>query len=114
MAAATTEVVALVVTGGPGGKADERRGAIRVEDELLAPADAGPAEMPGEAPATFTTTWDDAGAMARGELDPSVAFMQGRAKVAGDMGPALRLLRLSGTGNGAPLRDQLAALISSA
>jgi hypothetical protein len=46
---------------------------------------------------TVTLTDDDARAVVVGELDPSVAFMQGRMKVAGAMAPLLDLLALAGT-----------------
>ncbi len=41
---------------------------------------------------TLTVGWDDARALATGELDPCVAFMQGRMKVAGAMAVLLDLL----------------------
>ncbi len=41
---------------------------------------------------TMTIGWDDALAVQRGDLDPNVAFMQGRLKVAGAMGVLLALL----------------------
>ena len=41
---------------------------------------------------TFTNTYADAQALARGELDPRVLFMQGRTKMAGDMGKVLALM----------------------
>jgi putative sterol carrier protein len=41
---------------------------------------------------TVTMTWADAAAIQAGSLDPSVAFMQGRMKVAGSMEVALALL----------------------
>ena len=46
---------------------------------------------------TLTMAWDDAVAMQRGGLDPSVAFMQGRMKVAGSMGVMLALLPVTAT-----------------
>ena len=52
--------------------------------------------LPG-ADLTLTLTDADARAVVAGELDPSVAFMQGRMKVAGDMAPLLDLLALAGT-----------------
>jgi putative sterol carrier protein len=45
-----------------------------------------------EAEVTFTNTYADAQALERGELDPSVHFMQGRTKMAGDMGKVLALM----------------------
>jgi putative sterol carrier protein len=41
---------------------------------------------------TLTASYPDASAMAGGGLDPSVAFMQGRLKTAGDPGFVLDLL----------------------
>jgi putative sterol carrier protein len=41
---------------------------------------------------TYTNTFVDAQALARGELDPRVLFMQGRTKMAGDMGKVLALM----------------------
>jgi putative sterol carrier protein len=41
---------------------------------------------------TLTATGADATAMAAGELDPNVTFMQGRMKTAGDPGLLLELL----------------------
>ena len=41
---------------------------------------------------TFTNTYADAQALARGELDPRVLLMQGRTKMAGDMGKVLALM----------------------
>ena len=53
---------------------------------------------------TLTLTDADARAVVAGELDPSVAFMQGRMKVAGAMAPLLDLLALAGTDDA---RDRL-------
>lgn len=41
---------------------------------------------------TLTLSWSDAAAIQSGGLDPSVAFMQGRMKVAGSMSVVLELL----------------------
>jgi putative sterol carrier protein len=45
-----------------------------------------------DADVSVTASAADAGAIAAGELDPSVAFMQGRMKTAGDPGLLLDLL----------------------
>ena len=58
-----------------------------------------------DADLTLTLTDADARAVVAGELDPSVAFMQGRMKVAGAMAPLLDLLALAGTD---AARDRLA------
>ena len=44
---------------------------------------------------TVTTTWDDSVKIMTGELDANVAFMQGRMKVAGNMGKLMALLPLT-------------------
>jgi putative sterol carrier protein len=59
---------------------------------------------------TLTLTDADARAVLSGELDLSVAFMQGRMKVAGDMAPLLDLLALAGTDDARARRDRLAGL----
>jgi putative sterol carrier protein len=46
---------------------------------------------------TFTNTYADAQALAKGELDPRVMFMQGRTKMAGDMGKVLALMPVTGS-----------------
>ncbi|HEV3281912.1 MAG TPA: SCP2 sterol-binding domain-containing protein [Acidimicrobiales bacterium] len=46
----------------------------------------------GDADAVLTVSWDDAVAVQRGDLDPNVAFMQGRMKVTGSMGVMIDLL----------------------
>jgi len=45
----------------------------------------------------LTVPYADAAAIVRGELEPSVAFMQGRMKTAGDPGRLLDLLAASAT-----------------
>ena len=78
--------VQYVVTGTPDG---ERRYVVTVVDgqvdEVVLGAD-------DTADVTFTNTYADAQALARGELDPSVMFMQGRTKMAGNMGKVLALM----------------------
>ncbi len=51
-------------------------------------ADGGPAEC------TITISLDDFGAMLAGTLSPMPAFMDGRMKITGDMGLAMRLAQL--------------------
>lgn len=45
----------------------------------------------GPADCTLTLSKADFEAMARKELDPTMAFMSGRLKIAGDMGVAMKL-----------------------
>ena len=51
--------------------------------------------LAGEAPVVWTLVEGDAAAIAGGTLDLSVAFMQGRAKAAGDGRALLELLTRS-------------------
>jgi putative sterol carrier protein len=46
------------------------------------------------ADATVTVSFDDFLKLAQGALDPTMAFMQGKLKVAGDMGVAMKLQSL--------------------
>lgn len=48
----------------------------------------------GDADATITVGFDDFKSLAEGKLDPTMAFMQGKLKVAGDMGVAMKLQSL--------------------
>jgi putative sterol carrier protein len=62
---------------------------VAFEDGRLAAASLGGDEA---AEITLTETYADAQAMARGDLDLHVGFMQGRVKLAGDMGAFLELV----------------------
>jgi putative sterol carrier protein len=62
---------------------------VAFEDGQLAAASLGADES---AEVTLTETYADAQAMARGDLDLHVGFMQGRVKLAGDMGVFLELV----------------------
>ncbi|MFN0092971.1 MAG: hypothetical protein ACKVWR_22270 [Acidimicrobiales bacterium] len=79
--------VEVTVAGAPAGK---------LTYHLLAEP-GGPLELaPGPdagAPAHLDLTWADAVAEARGELDPAVAYMQGRTKTKGATAPVVELLR---------------------
>jgi putative sterol carrier protein len=44
---------------------------------------------------TMTSTYDDSVAIAKGELDANAAFMQGRMKVAGNVGKLMTLMPLT-------------------
>ena len=79
--------IALVVTG----TAD---GDVKVAVDVVEgrPVAAGPSSGGPEPELTLTVTSGDAAAMAQGAMAPSVAFMRGRLKTAGDNGLLLRLL----------------------
>ena len=74
-----------VVTGTPDG---EVRYVITMVDGRTADVSVGGDDT---ADVTYTNTHADALALAAGELDASVLFMQGRTKMAGDMGTVLAL-----------------------
>jgi putative sterol carrier protein len=78
-----------IVTGTPDG---EVRYVLTVVDGRIADVTSGPDDS---ADVTYTHTYADAQAIARGELDATVAAMQGRVKTAGDMGKVMALMPLS-------------------
>jgi len=47
-----------------------------------------------DADATVSVGWDDFQKLVAGEMDPTMAFMQGKVKVAGDMSVAMQLQSL--------------------
>ncbi len=51
----------------------------------------------GTADATILVTWDDFLKMRAGELDGTMAFMQGKLKVEGDMSVAMQLQSVMGS-----------------
>ncbi len=92
----------FIVTGGPDG--DVRYYWV-LEDGHLRRSAVGDVD---NADVTLTTARPDAMAMARGDLDPNVAFMQGRMKVAGSMGIMMRLLPVTNTPEYQDLRRRIA------
>ena len=48
----------------------------------------------GDADATVKVDWDDFQKLLAGNLDPTMAFMQGKLKVMGDMSVAMQLQSL--------------------
>jgi predicted lipid carrier protein YhbT len=78
-----------VVTGGPDGE-------VRYHERIVEGRVVGAAlGVDPEAEVTLTQTYADARLVAEGELDASVAFMQGRVKIVGDMGTVMALMPLT-------------------
>ena len=96
--------IQVEVTGGPDGDVWYYQ---VLEDGRL--ADSGIGTL-GDPEVTVTLVWSDAVAIQRGELDPNVAFMQGKMKVAGSMGVMLKLLPLAHTPACQELRGRIAEL----
>jgi predicted lipid carrier protein YhbT len=92
----------FIVTGGPDGDVHYY---WVLEDGQLRESAVG--DVDG-ADVTLTTARPDAMAMASGKLDPNVAFMQGRMKVAGSMGIMMRLLPVTNTPEYQELRRRIA------
>ena len=93
------------------GTADGDRSAHAVFDAgSLVAVGEGPADGPD---ATVTLTAEDARSVLSGDLDPSVAFMQGRMKVAGAMGLVLDVLALATTDGARSVRARIAALAAA-
>ncbi len=90
------------ITGGPEGDVSYF---WILEDGRLHSSAAGTVDAPD---VTLTIVWDDAAAMQRGEIDPNVAFMQGRMKVAGSMGVMMALLPVTNTPEYQDLRRRIA------
>jgi putative sterol carrier protein len=96
--------VQVDVSGGPDG---DRSLHVEFDTGRVTDAGSGPCDAPDT---TLSLTHGDARAVLSGELEPSVAFMQGRMKVAGDMGVALDLLALSATEEARRVRSRMADL----
>jgi putative sterol carrier protein len=61
---------------------------------------------------TMTLTYEDSVALAQGELDANAAFMQGRMKVAGNMGKLMQLMPLTQSVEYKALQEQIRPLTS--
>ncbi len=113
--AGTTGLVTLVVgdIGRAGAAGRSRRPAPASDSQATSSPQLGPAQWScqwsadgpgpvspgsdGEADLTLTLSPDDARAVKDGQLDPSVAFMQGRLKTSGDNALLLRVLEWTAT-----------------
>jgi hypothetical protein len=92
------------ITGGPDG--DVSYGWV-LEDGRLVSSGLGVLDEPD---VTVTLGWEDAKAIQTGALDPNVAFMQGRMKVAGSMGVMMALLPVTNSPDAQDLRRRIAAV----
>jgi predicted lipid carrier protein YhbT len=91
-----------VVTGGPDG---EVAYVTTIDDGRTTANQLGTDD---QCQITVTSTYADSVLIAKGELDPNAAFMQGRIKVAGDMGKLMAILPLVGHPDYAAVSQQLA------
>jgi len=89
-----TSKAAAAVAGG-GAFAKKVKFDFGDEGKLLIDGPGGTASNDdGDADATIKVTWDDFKKLQAGELDGTMAFMQGKLKVDGDMSVAMQLQSL--------------------
>lgn len=98
-----TGTVQYVVTGAPDGDVSY---ALVYDGGTLRDATLGARP---DADVTVTIPYADAVRVQQGELDPNVAFMQGRAKVNGDMGVLLPTMPVARTAAYAAVSEKLRA-----
>jgi putative sterol carrier protein len=96
-----TAKMQYVVTGGPEG---DIKYYWVLENGKLQESSLG--ELP-DADFTMTLTYTDSVAVQKGELDPNAAFMQGRMKVAGNMGKLMQLMPLTMSPEYKQLQEQV-------
>ncbi len=84
-----TATMQFVVTGGPDG--DIKYYWVLENGKLL---EASLGDLDG-AEVTMTTAYADSVAIQKGEIDANAAFMQGKTKVAGNMGKLMQLMPLT-------------------
>jgi putative sterol carrier protein len=96
-----TAKMQYVVTGGPEG---DIKYYWMLENGKLQESSLG--ELP-DADFTMTLTYTDSVAVQKGELDPNAAFMQGRMKVAGNMGKLMQLMPLTMSPEYKQLQEQV-------
>jgi putative sterol carrier protein len=92
-----------VIAGGPDG---EVKCCIVIEAGTLVTLEHG---ADADADLTLSVGYDDAVAIQTSKLRPTVAFMQGRMKTAGDPGVLLKLLPLTASADYEALRDRVNA-----
>jgi hypothetical protein len=92
-----------VVTAGPDG---DIKYWWRLEDGKLLESALGTLD---DVDMTLTLSYEDSVKIQKGELDANAAFMQGRMKVAGDMGKLMQLLPLTNSPEYRELQDRIRA-----
>ena len=97
----TTARMQYVVTGGAEG--DVKYFWVLVDGRLTEAA----LGADDAAEVTLTQTYDDAEKIAKGELDPNAAFMQGKIKVTGNMQKLMQLMPLTNAPEYKELQKQL-------
>lgn len=97
----TSARMQYVVTGAPDG---EIKYHWVLENGKLLTAEIGTAD---DSEVTLTQSYDDAVKIAKGELDPNAAFMQGRIKVTGNMQKLMQLMPLTNAPEYKELQKQL-------
>jgi alkyl sulfatase BDS1-like metallo-beta-lactamase superfamily hydrolase len=93
-----------VVTGGPEG---DIKYWWRLEDGKLLESALGTIEDPDF---TLTLTYADSVKIQQGELDANAAFMQGRMKVAGNMGKLMQLMPLTNSPEYQALQEKVRSI----
>ncbi len=93
-----------VVTGGPDG---DIKYWWRLEDGTLLESELGTL---ADSDFTMTLSYEDSVKVQQGELDANAAFMQGRMKVAGNMGKLMQLMPLTNSPEYRALQEEIRAI----
>ncbi len=93
-----------VLSGGPDG---ELKYYWVLEDGKLLESQLGEIDEPDF---TMSMSYDDSVLVQKGELDVNAAFMQGRVKVAGNMGKLMQLMPLTNSPEYKALQEQISGI----
>ncbi len=100
-------VSARVECAATGGPSKGVTGHVILEGGVIREVGVGPCP---DVELTLTAAYADAVSLSDGSLEPSVAYMQGRLKTAGDLGKVIELLALTRSGEHHDLRSKIAAI----
>lgn len=92
------------VNGGPDGDVEYY---WVVEDGKLVESNLGKLD---DSEVTMSMTWDDSVAVQKGDLDANTAFMQGKAKVTGNMAKLMGLLPITNSPEYRELQERIRAV----